>query len=446
MPGHPKKLLAFPRKRGTLPGMNARAPQTVDSLGERHRWLLLALVVTAGILNLVDRQIIAVLKPVIAADLGWSDNDYGTLAAWFQGGAAVAFLFTGWIADKLGVKWANPVGVFAWSVAGMLQGWATSMAQFVAVRTALGATEAMGTPTGIKTIATVLPPAWRSAGFGVSNAANSLGAILAPLAIPLLAGGVGWRGTFVVAGLVGVVWAAVWLVTTRRIEFERPRGPVADGPDNPPDYGPILAERRTWAIAGAKILSDATWWLLLFWMPDFFNKQFGLSGVALGVPLAIAYGGAAIGSLAGGGIATRLLQRGWSVDRVRKGIMLVAAAAVLPIPLALTLDSYPAAVAIMAVTLAAHQAFSTNLFALIADVTPQRKVGRVTAFGAFSGNMGGLVIAKVAGLVLSAGLGYLPLFLFASVSYLLALGWIQLLIPHIHPVEQTGPAEPLAVH
>lgn len=418
---------------------------TVDRLPQAHRWLLLALVVTAGVLNLVDRQIIAVLKPTIAKDLGWTDDDYGTLAAWFQGGAAVAFLFTGWIADKLGVKWANPVGVFAWSVAAMLHGLASTMAQFVAVRTTLGATEAMGTPTGIKTIATVLPPAWASAGFGVANAANSLGAILAPLGIPLLAGQVGWRGTFVAAGAVGVAWAAVWLVTTRRISFER-EPQVADGPGDPPDYGPILLERRTWAIAGAKLLSDATWWLLLFWMPDFFNRQFGLSGVALGVPLAIAYSGAAAGSLLGGGVATRLLRRGMSVDRVRKGVMLVAGLAVLPIPFALTLHSYTAAVAIMAVTLAAHQAFSTNLFALIADVTPGGKVGRVTAFGAFSGNMGGLVIAKAAGLVLSAGLGYLPLFLFASVSYLLALGWIQLLIPRIRPVARSGPAAPVAAH
>lgn len=421
---------------------------TVDRLSPAHRWLLLALVVTAGILNLVDRQIIAVLKPTIATELGWSDDDYGTLAAWFQGGAAVAFLFTGWIADRLGVKWANPVGVFAWSVAAMLHGLASTMAQFIAVRATLGATEAMGTPTGIKTIATVLPPAWASAGFGVANAANSLGAILAPLAIPLLAGQLGWRGTFVTAGAVGVVWAAVWLVMTRRISFDRPLDAAvqADDAGEPPAYGPILAERRTWAIAGAKLLSDATWWLLLFWMPDFFNRQFGLTGVALGVPLAIAYGGGAVGSLLGGGIATRLLRRGGNVDRVRKGVMLVAALAVLPIPFALTLHSYPAAVAIMAVTLAAHQAFSTNLFALIADVTPRVKIGRVTAFGAFSGNMGGLVIAKVAGLVLSAGLGYLPLFLFASVSYLAALGWIQLLVPHIRPVTRTGPATPVAAH
>lgn len=411
--------------------MSSATKTPVAALAGGTRWLLFALVVTAGILNLVDRQIISVLKPVISADLGWTDDDYGTLAAWFQGAAAFAFLGTGWIADRLGVKWANPLGVAAWSIAAIAHGWAHSITQFILCRISLGATEAMGTPTGIKTVATIFPPSFRSAGFGISNAANSLGAVFAPLLIPVLALHWGWRGVFIGAGLFGLVWAAVWLLVTRRIDFASPAQPSAPTPEEAPDYGPILADRRTWAIAIAKVLSDATWWLLLFWMPDFFNRQFGLSGVELGPPLALAYGGAAIGSLIGGLVPARLLARGHDLNLVRKGMMLVSALLVLPVPLALLAHNYWLAVAIMALTLAAHQGFSTNLFALIADVTPHAKVGRVTAFGAFCGNLGGMAIAKIAGLTLAAGLGYLPLFLFASISYLLGIGWIQLLLPRL---------------
>lgn len=412
--------------------MSAATKIAVSAIAGRTRWLLFGLVVTAGILNLIDRQIISVLKPVIAQDLGWTDDDYGTLAAWFQGAAAFAFLFTGWIADRLGVKWANPIGVAAWSIAAIAHGWAHSMVQFILCRVSLGATEAMGTPTGIKTIATIFPPSLRSAGFGLGNAANSVGAVLAPLAIPAVALWWGWRGTFIAAGVIGLVWAALWLLATRRIDFaaREEAAPLSDE-DQAPAYGPILKDRRTWAIAIAKVLSDATWWLLLFWMPDFFNRQFGLSGVDLGPPLAVAYGGAAIGSLIGGIVPARLLSRGHGLNRVRKGTLLVSALLVLPVPLALQTDNYWFAVGILALTLAAHQGFSTNLFALIADVTPHAKVGRVTSFGAFCGNLGGMAIAKIAGLTLAAGLGYLPLFLFASLSYLLGIGWIQLLLPRL---------------
>ncbi len=182
------------------------------------------------------------------------------------------------------------------------------------------------------------------------------------------------------------------------------------------------------------MLSDSTWWLMLFWMPDFLNRQFGLLGADIAPPLAIAYTGAAVGSLVSGGLATRFLQRGVPVNRVRKVAMLISGAMVLPLPLALQAQSPTAAALILAVVLAAHQGFSTNLFALITDVTEKSSIGRMTSFGVFSGNIGGMLTLKIAGMVLAAGFGYLPLFLFAAVSYLLALSWIHLLLPNIRQV------------
>jgi len=399
------------------------------TLSPRRRWLLFALALTAGVLNLVDRQIISVLKPTIAADLGWSDDDYGTLAAWFQGGAAVGFLVAGWLVDRLGAKWANAAGVAAWSVMAMTHGWAYSFSQFVLCRIGLGATESMGTPSNVKTIATIFPPKLRSIGFGLSNAMNSLGAVLAPLAIPVVAAAWGWRSAFVAAGAVGIVWVLAWLVASRGVRFDD-RQPALPGGVVAGDRL-FLLERRTWTVAVAKILSDATWWLMLFWMPDYFHRQFGLSGTELGVPLALAYCGSAAGSLLSGFAAHRMLVHGISANRTRKSLMLVSALCVVPVPLALHFDAYWPAVALLALALAGHQGFSTSLFGLIADVTPRYKVGRVTGFGAFCGNLGGAAISKISGLVLAAGLGYGPLFAFAACSYLLALAWIQVTMPAI---------------
>jgi len=415
------------------------------TLSPRRRWLLFTLVLTASILNLVDRQIVAVLKPIISADLDWSDNDYGTFAAAFQGAAAFAFLITGWIVDRLGAKWANPIGVAAWSLAALLHGWAQGFVQFFLCRVALGATEAMGTPSGVKTIAAIFPAELRSTGFGLSNAVGSVGAIVTPLIIPVVASVWGWRAAFILAAAVGFLWVLLWLLATRGIHFGDAAGRATAIEDDLPDYGPILRERRTWAIAGGKVLSDATWWLMLFWMPDFFYRQFGLSGTALGPPLAIAYSGAALGSLVAGILSSALMARGWPENRLRKTMMLGSALCVLPVPLALSGGDYWLSVGILTLALAGHQGFSTSLFGTIADIVPARKVGRVTSFGAFCGNLGGMTIAKVAGLVLAAGMGYAPLFAFAAVSYLLALGWIHLLIPRLERVDGE-PAAAVARH
>lgn len=420
---------------------------------ERTRWLLFILLAIAGILALVDRQVISVLKPEMASELGWTDDDYGTLGAWFQGSMAVALLISGPLVDKIGVKWANVLGVFTWSIAAMFHGLAHTMNQFVLCRIGLGVTEAMATPSAVKTVATILPANQRSFGFGLINAISSVGAISAPILIPFMAIPFGWRGAFVMAGIAGVVWSVVWLISTRTIHFgDVAVKALALAPDTTAPTGPkpsILRDKATWAISGAKLLSDSTWWLLLFWMPDFLHRQYDLSGVAIGPPLALAYAGGALGALVSGAAATHFLSRGFPVNRVRKLAMLISGLMVLVLPLASQADSAWGAAAILAVVLAAHQGFSTNLFALIADVTEKTKVGRVTSFAAFCGNIGGMTIVKVAGLVLTAGLGYYPLFIFAGVSYLLALAWIHLLLPNIQTVDDgadAGDLLPVSLH
>jgi len=124
--------------------------------------LLLAMLIAAGILNYADRQIIAVLKPVMSAELGWDDADYGRMAAAFQLAAALAFPVVGWIVDRIGPRWANPVSVAAWSLAALAHAVTVTAGQFLAARIALGATEAMGTPTAIKTLSSLFDSRGRS--------------------------------------------------------------------------------------------------------------------------------------------------------------------------------------------------------------------------------------------------------------------------------------------
>ncbi len=398
----------------------------------RLRWSLFALLCVAGIFNAMDRPIIAILKPDMSADFGWTDKDFGDLAFYTQIAAAVSFLFTGWLVDRLGVRKSMVTGVTAWSLAAMAHGWALTMWHIVAARIGLGATEAVQTPLTIKTVATLFEPNRRSLAFGIGTAIAGLGTIALPFFIPPLAAAFGWRGALIFGGVGGFVTLAFWLILARGVKFDdSAEDESQDYNDKAAPYGPILKERRTWAIVIAKALSDSTWWFINFWLADFYRKQFGLSTTELAIPLAIAFAGSGLGALFAGWISTQLLERGVTVNRVRKGVMLVSALIVLPLPLVLQLNSFWPVAIMMGLVMAGHQGFSLSIFSTITDVVPRAKVGRVTAFGAFCGNLGGAGIVKVTGIVLTAGFGYTPLFLFAAVSYLLALAWFQVMLPEI---------------
>lgn len=408
----------------------------MQKINSRLSWTLFVIFCVAGIFNAMDRPIIAILKPDMSADFGWTDKDFGDLGFYTQIAAACSFLFTGWLVDRLGVRRSMIGGVTAWSLAAMSHGWAVTMAHVVTARVGLGATEAVQTPLTIKTVATLFEPNQRSLAFGVGTAIASVGTISLPFFIPLLAETFGWRGALIFGGAAGFVALAAWLILARGIKFDdAAEDETLDYNDDAAPYGPILRERRTWAICVAKAISDATWWFIGFWLADFYRKQFGLTTQELAVPLALAFAGSALGALFAGWISTRLLERGWSVNRVRKTVMLVSALIVTPLPLVLNLNSFWPVAVMMGVVMAGHQGFSLSIFATITDVVPRAKVGRVTAFGAFMGNMGGAGIVKLTGILLVGGYGYMPLFIFAAVSYLLALTWLHLLLPEIRRSE-----------
>lgn len=392
------------------------------------RWFLLALLVLASILNYADRQIIAILKPVLQEDLKWSDANYGQVTAIFQFSAATAYLVVGWFVDRVGLRVANPLAVGSWSLAAMAHGLAHTVGQFTIVRALLGATEALGTPVGVKTVATTFDARTRSLALGVFNAASNVGAVVTPLFVPALAEIVGWRMTFVLVGGVGLVWVALWYLTGAS-RLVAPSIASLDAETPKVAWGTVLRDRATWAIMGAKALFDQVWWFLLFWTPDLLHRVFGLSMKQFAVPLAVIYLMAASGSLIGGAVTQRLLARGWTANRARKTVMLVCALLVTPVPLVMFVDNHWLAVGLLGLTLAAHQGFSVNVFGVITDVSPAERVATLTSLGALAGNLAGMMILQVAGLLMASGAGYLPLLIVAALAYLAALAWIHLWLP-----------------
>jgi ACS family hexuronate transporter-like MFS transporter len=278
----------------------------------------------------------------------------------------------------------------------------------------------------VKSVASWFPAKETGLALGIVNAAPNVGAIVVPLAIPAMALAVGWRMTFVVVGAVGLVWVLLWLAA-------RPPTPPADVSlaaleASDASWGDLLKDRRVHGFMIAKVLTDQMWWLMMFWLPDFFMRSFGLTSGEVARPTAFVYVLAMAGALSSGVVASRLIGGGASAAEARMKVLFGYGALALLAPLALFAGSLWGAALLIGIVLFAHQGFSTNLFGCVVDVFPARRVASVISMGALAGNLWGAVVLEITGRVLAAGGSYLPLFVAGGSGYLLGALVIRALL------------------
>jgi ACS family hexuronate transporter-like MFS transporter len=411
----------------------ARQDPRTYSASDRLRWAALALVFAAAMINYIDRQAIALLKPMLEDEFGWTDLDYAHIVSGFQLATVCSIMAAGWFVDRVGLRWGYAIGVGAWSLAGIAHAFVTTVAGFVGVRIALGVTEAVGTPAAVKTVATWFRGGDRSLALGIMNTAPNIGAVATPLVVPAIAVAFGWKMAFVITGAVGFIWLAFWFFMPRPPKLDPPitSAATAAGKRRLDDVVRILADRRAWAIAAAKFLTDFVWAFLLFWGPDLFHKRFGLETAELALPIAAIFLMAACGSLFGGWLSARMIMKGSTLNASRKVPMLLSALAALPVPFVMLAPNLWVGVLLLGLTLAAHQCFSANVFGLATDLFSPARVGLVVGFGATFGNLSGLGMLELTGFVLHGTGSYLPMLLMCGAAYAVGLLAISLLVPNI---------------
>ncbi len=407
----------------------------------RYRWTICALLFAATAINYIDRQMIGVLKPVLQRDLGWTEAQYADIVFWFQAAYAIGFLVMGRLVDRLGARLGYALAFSFWTVAHVAHGLVSSVAQFAAVRFALGLGEAGNFPSGLKAVTDWFPQRERAFAVGLFNAGANVGAIATPLLVPAITLAYGWRMAFVATGAFSVLWLIAWIAIYRRPEEHTRVSPeelalIRSDPASSVQRIPwlrLFGVRETWAYAVPKFLTDPIWWMFLFWLPDFLGKRYGLDLKSFGPPLVAIYLLSDGGSVLGGWVSSRLLQRGWSANRARKLTMLGCAIAVLPIVTVQYVDSLWIAVLLIGVATAAHQAFSANLLTLPSDLFPRQAVASVVGIGGTAGAIGGMLIAKFVGHVLGISGSYAPIFAVAGGAYLLALLSLHVISPRLAP-------------
>jgi ACS family hexuronate transporter-like MFS transporter len=451
-------------------------PYGVSEKNGRYRWKICALLFFATTINYVDRQAVALLKPVLqdpVSGIGLTEVNYGYIVTAFSLAYALGLLVVGGFIDRVGTKIGYAVAVAVWalaaashslvsfpSVVAMLNGAIHSLggalgwkgliavpgavAGFAVARFMLGLGESGNFPACIKTVAEWFPQKERALATGIFNSGANVAALIAPLAVPWIAIHLGWRWGFLLTGLFSAMWIVFWWRIYRHPQ-EHPKVSPAElsyinsAPAESTtkiSWVHLLSKRQTWAIFFGKILTDPVWWFYLYWLPGFLNRRYSLPIGRIGLPLVVIYNMSAVGSIYGGWLPGKFLSLGWSANRARKTAMLIYAIAVLPVVFVGRMQGVWSVVALLSLATAAHQAWSANMFTLASDMFPRRAVASVVGLGTSGAALLMAFISTLVGYVLKWTNGnYAPLFIVCGTGYLTALLFIHLLAPNLNRAE-----------
>ncbi|MDP0502002.1 MAG: MFS transporter [Verrucomicrobiota bacterium JB022] len=449
------------------------SPSSAKSAGGQYRWLVCVLLFLSVAVNYIDRLVISILKAPLSEQLGWSDADYGHIAAAFSFAYAFGYLLGGRLIDRLGVKKGLPIFVTAWSFAAMAHGlcgflnvadefrltypwfsWAEggfvmltlampmTAAGFMFARIALGLTEGGNFPGAIKAVAEWFPVKERALATGIFNTGTTVGAVLCPILVPWIYSHLGWEATFYATGGTGLLWLVAWCYTyevpakhKRLSEAERAYildgQPVFEEKARKVPWLALLGYRPVWAFMLASILAGPAWGFYQFFIPDFLQKQFDLELQNTGWATSAFYIIASIGGVAGGWLAGFLMNKGWSINSARKLSLLICALAVVPVFIAPYAPNVVLAILIVGVAGSAHQGWSSNLFSVVSDTMPKETISSVVGLGGFVCYFTGGFVNEFTGQILQRTGSYVAVFAYFSGMYVLSLLAIQLLVPVI---------------
>ncbi len=418
-----------------------------------YRWFIAFMLFAATTINYIDRQIFGLLKPELEVIFNWTESDYAQIVMAFTACYALGQLFYGRAIDEIGTKLGYTISVTVWSVAAMLHAAVRSTFGFVAVRGLLGLGESGNYPGGVKTVAEWFPPKERALAIGILDSGSNIGACVGPILVPWLFATYGWQWAFIITGTLGFVWLIFWRifyeVPSKQKRLGKPELVLIqvdeeqeDEKAEPIGWGKLLRLRQTWAFIVGKFLTDPIWFFFLFWLPSYFTTYFSLDLKKPSLPLVIVYAGTMIGSIGGGYLSSWLIKTGWPVYKARKAALLVSAVLVVPIIASRYTDDMWLVVGLISLSVAANQAWSANIFAIVPDMFPKRAVSSVVGLGGMIGAVGCLLFEFSIGLVLdhfkSQGnilAGYNIIFIFCAFSFLLAWIIIHFLTPKMTKVE-----------
>lgn len=430
------------------------AIETKKNVMTNWRWWICGMLFMATTINYLDRQVLSLTwDEFIKPEFHWDESHYGTITSVFSIVYAICMLFAGrfidWLGTKKGFLWAIGVwsaGACAHALCGLITksylglnsaaelvsatGAAVTMIAtvsmwcFIVARCVLALGEAGNFPAAIKVTAEYFPKKDRAFATSIFNAGASIGALIAPLSIPILAKyfkelgvGNGWEMAFVIIGALGFVWMAFWVfmyddphkskhVNKEELDYiEQDRfenaEPAEEKIEKKMSFKQAFSYKQTWAFAFGKFMTDGVWWFFLFWTPSYLNTQFGIkTSDGLGMALIFTLYAITMLSIYGGKLPTIIINKtGLNPYAARMRAMLIFAFFPLVVLLAQPLGTISPWLPVIMIGIggAAHQSWSANIFSTVGDMFPKSAIATITGIGGMAGGVGSMILQKGAG-------------------------------------------------
>ena len=398
--------------------------------------LVVLMLATVLFINYVDRGAVPTAAPLIQHDLHLTNEQLGRLFSAFFWVYAFVQIPVGWLAERYGAHRVLAAGLVIWASATMLMGITSSFVMLIVLRMMLGLGESAGFPCVSKLLASVVP----IEGLGKANGIVAFGYLIGPgagiFAAGLLIDYLGWRGTFLVFGLVSLLWLAPWAAV------KLPKLVTARSDAATPTWGMVLKQRSLWGTSLGLFSSNYVWYFMLSWLPIYLVKERGFSMHEMEHVTTLGY-------LVNGSSALAI---GWSIDRYvawrgsanfgYKLVMVVAHAGAVPCMLGMALGSQSVAVAAMFGFQVLMGASSPGMYAMSQILAGPRASGRWVGIQNSIGNLSGNISPWVSGIIVDlTGHFTLAFFAAALVSVLGIVGWIGM-VPKLAPIK--WPASPAA--
>lgn len=402
------------------------------------RWAIIGMVFIATGLSFLDRQVLSMTIIKIQKEFNLSDVQYGWINTSFLISYALMFTVAGRLTDKYGGKAGLAISVGVWSVANSLHGLMTNFTQLISLRFLLGMGEGGAFPGGAKIVNEWFSSKERALANGIAIGGSAIGAVIAPPLTSYIALKYGWRISFVVPGLIGVVWVIIWLMLPKNKQPQQvtPQTDVQNVLPKPSILA-LLQQKQVWVFIIIRFLLDPVVYFIMFWIPKFLNQERHVSFERIGQLFWIPFLALGLSNILGGWLSDKLIKRNGSLNKSRKTIMGIAAALTMVAPFIAWSGSAEIAIALISVMLFAHGFWITNYITAISDIFGNVSTSTIVGLSGTAGAISSLIFNPLIGTIIKSW-SYTPIWVFSGVMYPIAFIFLMIFIPKIRPLQQAA--------